>query len=583
MTLRPEPRRPRRHRSIATRVMVLVGVGALTTLGLLGLASWSALNSAETSMEQTHQAMADLTARELESRLQVVLSALQRLANDARASEPLLLAQPELEARALETWQVARLDGLMVMTLDGHVWARAPSGYAHDPAFVASALARIREAPRPRVFSEPVAGTGKTRVALLVPLWSWRGDLIGAVGGELDPAGKRFAQLLGPITEVPSWHVDVVDDGGRELYSTLPATPHEAPAATAPLAIAPWHVVIRGSTGVSPSRGFWGRLLWLAPLLIAGSLLLAWGTAWSVRRPLLKLTRAAARLADGDLSTPVVVTEVDEVGRLGAAFESMRQALEATQRELQDANAALEQRVQARTLELQQANRQLRDREHARQVLLRKVITAQEDERKRVAREVHDEACQTVTALGLRLDTLLASPVAGDLPELTRARELASRCLDELHRLMRALRPPLLDDMGLVAALRQYAEQLSSETLTVRFESSVGDVSLAPETQTAVFRAAQEALNNVVRHARAEMALIQVSAERDTLCIDVEDDGVGFDVEALPPTYDLGRGLGLLGMRERVELAGGAVDIHSTPGNGTHVAIRVPLYEGRNT
>jgi len=528
--------------------MVLVGTGTLVTSGLLGVVSWSALRSSEAALRQSHQALASLAAREMDERLEAALSALQRLANDARSSEPLQEPRPELDALTLETWQQARLDRLLVATLDGTVWAHAPTSQDPDSSMVAKALQRMTQTPRPWVFAEFDSTRPAPRVGVFVPLWSWRGELLGAVGGDVDPGGRHFSAWLGAFANVAAGRLDVVDGEQRVIFSTAPDAPADGAAPTAPLATAPWRVVVHSTDGAAPASRFWSHVLWLAPLLIAGTLLLAWGTAWSVRRPLSRLTRAAMRLAEGDLATPVRVGAADEVGQLAVAFESMRQALEASQRELQGANAALELRVQARTSELEQANRQLREREHARQVLLGKVITAQEDERKRIAREVHDEACQTVTALGLRLDSLLASPEV-ERSELTRARALASRCLDELHRLMRALRPPLLDDLGLVAALRQYAGTLANSGLAVRFESAVVEVSLSPEVQIAVFRAAQEALNNVLRHAQAEMVLVEVAVEHGTLAIDVEDDGVGFDPESLPPSMDRGRGLGFLYLR----------------------------------
>jgi signal transduction histidine kinase len=202
-------------------------------------------------------------------------------------------------------------------------------------------------------------------------------------------------------------------------------------------------------------------LLWLGPVLVGISLLLAWGAAWSVRKPLLHLTRAAERLASGDLETPITSKGRDEIGKLGRAFESMRRSLSTSRDEIEAINADLEARVRQRTQELDRLNRELRERERIRQSLLRKVITAQEDERKRVARELHDEALQTVTALGLHLDTALADAPPGTplKDDLVRARELTTRSLDELHRLMHDLRPALLDDMGLVAAIRWYAER----------------------------------------------------------------------------------------------------------------------------
>jgi signal transduction histidine kinase len=575
-------------RSIAGRVMLLVAVGSLTTMSLVGLVSWSELRRADRSIVGEHEAVAASAARQVDRQLALVLSEIQSLANDSRAFEPLPAHQPELAERALKAWLAAEsLEGLFVATLDGAVQARVPAGQPLGDRCVVEAVARIQASPRPAVtggIDSPDAGR---RLLVLVPVRSWQGALLGVAAGELAPGGKRFRLLTEALASAPVGHLDLVDEAGVRLG---PSDLHRSPlgpgpvVATAPLTLAPWRIVSHRTDGpVAPGGRLVAMLVWLGPLLVAGALLLAWGAAWSVRRPLLKLTDAAERLADGDLATPVAIEGQDEVGQLGRTFESMRRALRASREQIEQANAVLEQRVEARTRELERLNRELQERERVRQSLLRKVITAQEDERKVIARELHDDACQTVTALGLRLDTALAGVEPGTAAhaDLSRARELASRSLDELHRLMHDLRPALLDDMGLVAAIRWYGERrLAPKGLAVRFESSVSALRLPVELETAVVRAVQEALTNVERHARASMVLIEVSIARGQLAIDVEDDGIGFDPASVVPRPGSARGLGLLGIRERMELAGGSAIIDSSPGNGTRVAIRLPLPEG---
>jgi signal transduction histidine kinase len=230
-----------------------------------------------------------------------------------------------------------------------------------------------------------------------------------------------------------------------------------------------------------------------------------------------------------------------------------------------------------RTRDLQAAHRELQAKDELRGKLLRKVITAQEEERKRLARELHDETCQKLAALGIRIDTALS---AGSLDEIRArlgdARALTSRTLDDIHRVIFDLRPSVLDDLGLLPAIRWYAKRLlESRGIAVRYDFPEGDVRVGPEVETALFRAVQEAISNIARHSHAENALIEIDEHPGELVIEVEDDGTGFDVESVKGPTESGRGLGLLGLRERMELIGGSVEVDSSPGDGTRVTLRI--------
>ncbi len=575
------------RRSIAARVMLLVAVGSLTTLSILGLATWSLLRSADLAVVDDHAAVAQSAARQTDDQLTLVLSRLQRLANDARGLVPAEEHGEAFESLALDAWlELERLDGIFVMGLDGTVWSRVPATEPLDPACRAAAVASVTRAPRAAV-TPLLVSDGGARVVLLVPFRTWQGELIGVVAGDVDPAGRRFAKLAGPLAGTGVGHLDLVDTNGAVLVTGVPhgvTTGARPVVASAPLQFAPWVVAShRAEATLTPTEQLARLLLWLGPLLVGGSLLLAWGAGWSVRRPLLALTDAAERLADGDLDTPVTVHGEDETGRLGRTFDFMREALRASRSEIEAANEDLEARVRERTRELDRLNQELRERERVRQSLLRKVITAQEDERRRIARELHDDACQTVTALSLRLETALAhaAPEGALHADLERARALASRSLDELHRLMHDLRPALLDDMGLIPAIRWYTERrLAERGVSARFESNVDRLRLPAELETAVFRAVQEALTNIERHAGAEHVLVELEADERALQIEIEDDGVGFNPSEMVPQPGSARGLGLLGIRERLDLAGGEARIDSSPGRGTSVTIRVPMPQG---
>jgi len=259
----------------------------------------------------------------------------------------------------------------------------------------------------------------------------------------------------------------------------------------------------------------------------------------------------------------------------------MRVALKGSLDEIASANLALEGRVEARTRELQGLYRELQERERWREELLRKVISAQEDERKRLARELHDETSQTLSALAMKIETALAaSPPGAPRERLVEARALTVRTLDELHRLIFDLRPSVLDDLGLLSAIRWYAERhLEPLGIIVQFEASGFERRLRPELETALFRVAQEAITNIAKHAGAETVLIQCLERDGRVTIEIEDDGKGFAPESLPPPAARERGLGLMGMRERVELFGGTIELDSAPGQGTRVKVSVKVRE----
>jgi signal transduction histidine kinase len=190
-----------------------------------------------------------------------------------------------------------------------------------------------------------------------------------------------------------------------------------------------------------------------------------------------------------------------------------------------------------------------------------KVLAAQEDERRRIAQEIHDEPLQALIHLARQLE---AQPAE---------RELATRIAADLREISQGLRPPALDDLGLGPALRRLAGQLEEHTGAQVSVRVAGTQRLAPELELGVFRIAQEALHNVERHAAARAVSVRLSLEPPEVSLEVRDDGGGFD-PALPRRRQT---LGLVGMRERADLLGGELDVRSRPGAGTRVRLAVPL------
>ena len=381
--------------------------------------------------------------------------------------------------------------------------------------------------------------------------------------------------------------VELLDADGR-VFAASAAVPEalDDVVASAPVASTAWRVRVRQPRpdAFAEEVALKGWFAFLTPLFLVVAGLFAWGAARSVRRPLRVLTDSAERLAAGDLSQPVPLPPEDaghddETGRLARAFETMRVALAASMDEVTQANATLERRVASRTAELQKLYAELKDRDARRADLVRKLLSAQEDERRRIARELHDETCQTVAALAVGLDTVRrASTPEEASTRLEDARALASRTLDGLHRVIFDLRPSVLDDLGLVSAVRWWvARHLTPAGITARLEIEDLDDRLPATVEIPVFRAVQEALTNIARHSGAKTVLIQMSYENGVLSVDVEDDGRGFTPADVATPSETGQGLGLLGMRERIEILGGTLTLDSSPGAGTHLAFSVPV------
>ena len=208
------------------------------------------------------------------------------------------------------------------------------------------------------------------------------------------------------------------------------------------------------------------------------------------------------------------------------------------------------------------------------------IINAQEEERKRIARELHDETSQVLTSLLISLAVLektLTTQEARDRIADTRA--LAHRTLRAIRSLSIDLRPSALDDLGLLPALRWYVKEYSQKCgIEVEFHASGFEERLPAEMETALYRIVQEALTNTARHGNAHNVSIILKEDEDAISASIRDDGCGFDVDAVLHSPVQERRLGLAGMNERAILLNGMLTIHSTPGHGTTVEVRIPLF-----
>jgi len=224
------------------------------------------------------------------------------------------------------------------------------------------------------------------------------------------------------------------------------------------------------------------------------------------------------------------------------------------------------------------ADAQLELRARERQHLLARAISAQEEERTRVARELHDETGQALSAILVGLRNIEDADTIADVRALAhRLRELTAHTVRDVGRIARGLRPSTFDHLGLLPALQRHGEELAtSHNLTVRITGDGGQ-RYPPNVETTLYRIVQEALTNVARHARAQSADVIIQRENGTVRATVRDDGAGFDVGAALDPASPRRTLGLVGMQERASLLGGRLLINSRASHGTTVTVELPI------
>lgn len=301
-------------------------------------------------------------------------------------------------------------------------------------------------------------------------------------------------------------------------------------------------------------------------------LLLAWLLTIVLTEPILDLAARARKVAQGDLSVRSPVWANDEMGYLARSFNTMVDALQESSAALVKSNAE----VSANNEELLRLCEDLSEKEKMRVSLLAKVVSAQEEERQRLSRELHDGAGQMLASLLVHLKLIEKSPDLAQVRDrTTELRELVVKTLEETRRLAVDLRPSGLDDLGLAGALEWYArsfEQTSGISVAVTIDSVEGRLARPVEAQ--LYRIVQEMLSNVSKHSQANRVKLALSQTGEEVHLRVEDDGIGFDTSESTSRID--PGLGLMTMRERAALLGGTFRLSSVPGRGTSVEIVIP-------
>lgn len=284
------------------------------------------------------------------------------------------------------------------------------------------------------------------------------------------------------------------------------------------------------------------------------------------------------------LGDGVLQAIIRDVSERKQAEQAIRQAHDELERRVEERTAELartSEELRAEIIERKRIEETLRTNEEARNELLRQLGAAQEQERWRIARELHDQMGQRLSALMLGLKSL-SNITSGQQPaieQLGQLIEITNQLVQGVHTLAWELRPIVLDDLGLVTALRTYLEEWAKRAkIPAGFlDAGLDNGRLPADIETTLYRVVQESLTNILKHAQANAVSVILEQREGNVSLIIEDDGNGFDVPHVwgAPLKD--RGLGLLGMRERVVLAGGSLHVESTPGVGTTVFVRFSL------
>lgn len=606
------------------RLALVLSGGFLLLFGIFSLLSLQAIDDSTERILQERRVIAEMAAVEIDSLFNRAFYELEKATDFAPFD-------PRADNFAAETHMLAHAYGrigtlsLGVAFLDntGRVVLTEPYNLSSqgadwsNKAYIRRALTTgQRQISAPFVDSR----TGRPAVAVVVPIQGRQDQIISLLTGLIDLTDPEIRKPIEKARQLGhTGHALIVNEEGLIVASTIPEhflIPGEHQAfyrrmlvtrhsgvesvptngahnqlhimAFASLDNVPWGVAVGGNAAetMAPVRRLRNGILLLGTLSLAIVLGTTLFGARRLVRPVEDLTQAAQRIAGGDLNQPIAIGEGGEIGLLAQNLETMRRRLAASFREIQAWNDELEDRVQRRTQALEALNAALREQEAVRRQLLARVITAQEEERIRIARELHDETGQVLASLVINLEAIeraLGSEASTVRERLARTRILTEQAVANIRRLIADLRPGVLDELGLVAAIRWWVENhLQPLGISYKLQAaSLTNDRLPKELETVLFRIAQEAVGNISRHASASQVNIHLDCYHDQVHLVIEDNGQGFDPNAVQPAQDGTQGLGLAGMQERASLVGGQVRISSQPGHGTRIEVEVPvLLEG---
>ncbi len=608
------------------RIQILMALGLLVIFTFFWLAGRRVVEeSARHSLD--HQlAMAGLVASLLDNRLETALTLLEATADQSDLSGGNELAPPRTKLLRDAQLQLSTF-GRRLFWLDtnGQILWTEP----FDPSQLGRPFIDF-ETIYPAVEKEDSyisnlclsSNSARPYILLAVPVIQPTGVVDGLLVEEVETDQLGLENILKQVAPGNKAYIQVIDSGGIILASSASnhslqkvdhtvqfsrlidnrqpmvgrchqchpggsgedrdTTRTDEVLAFAPLNTVRWGVAIRqpASEVAAPVIQLRQQILLGGGVVLVVALLV---TSWFIGRqiigPLQIVDRASVQWASGNLNVSIPNVGIDEVAQLAANLEQMRSKLDATLEDQRRWNEALSEMVEERTHELAVLYEQVESKEVMCRRLLGKVLTTQEEERARLARELHDAIGQALTAIIMTttaVENSLPDDFTNDKEKLTNVRAVATHALQDLRNLIFDLRPEILDDLGLALALRsQVKKHLEPAGVEVRLRAAGLKDQLPPDVERAIFRVVQEAITNIARHAQATEAKISLSIKEGRLIVRVEDNGVGFEPDRVMGGQR--QAWGLYGMKERITLLGGTLYVGSKPGDGTLLLAEIPL------
>ena len=427
------------------------------------------------------------------------------------------------------------------------------------------------------LMEEPVSGAPLITIDLLI-----RGER-----GTLSLCAlPRIFQILAEQDLPEGWTATVVDRQGRTIashtstaggkFASAQGGQSSAYRASIPTVLAGWTVAVS-----IPGEIFFGpvkRALLVLPVAGGGALglvlIFAVGVGRRIAEPIAKLTGIARTVGEGGEVGPLI-TGINEADLVAQALCSTNKDLSRRTEELTRTVEALRESEKR----LRQTSADLRRVLDQRTELLNRMVSAQENERQRIARELHDHLGQYFVAILLGLSTMEQTWRRGDEAgqRIAELKELTSAVSREVHQLSWELRPTALDDLGLEAAMANYLEKWRERfSLNVDFVGNLRGRRLSPSIEITLYRVLQEAMTNIAKHAKAERISVALEANPTEVRLIVEDDGTGFAGDPAGVSRVRSGGFGLLGVRERLAAVGGSLSIETAPYRGTALFCQIP-------